>query len=218
MNSAPKIVIDPLYAASIKYWVLLINAREALLETRSFYRKGSFRNRCHIYGANGLLRLSIPLQHGKHQRSHMDEVLISYDHPWQKLHWESLSIAYRSSPFFVYYEEGLVPFFQKKTVGLLDFNMALMEHIAGLIGLVRMPDLTSEYNENYDADWKDLRDAIHPNPLKDIISGFVSTTSYLQVFSSKLGYIPDLSILDLLFHKGPATMDYLQKETSVEWP
>lgn len=210
METRDKIVIDPLYAPCISFWAVLAQAGSVLVDGKSFYRKGSYRNRCHIYGANGLLRLSVPLEHGKHQRRTMDAVTISYDHPWQRLHWESLSIAYRSTPYFEYYESGLEPFYSGRYETLMAFNLALSEHLAGLLGLPWDVEFAEEYLESYDGR-VDLRDCFHPRrpPVT------ASMEPYRQVFSPKLGFLPDLSILDLLFHKGPAAGQYLGE--GVRW-
>jgi hypothetical protein len=210
-----KIVIDPLYAPPVGWWAMVLKAEEVLIETRSWYRKGSYRNRCHIYGANGLLRLSVPLQHGKQQRSRIDEVCISYDHPWQKLHWESLCIAYRSSPYFEYYEEGLLPFYTEKKASLMDYNLALVAHISDLLSIQTRFATTDEYQDQYSRDWLDLRERFHPGATG---AGRVAVEMmpYRQVFSPKLGFLADLSIYDLLFHKGPESLEYLKTSVNIQ--
>ncbi len=203
-----KVVLDSHYAASIAWWKIAAKAEEVLIEEHSFFRKGSYRNRTHIFGANGQLRLSIPLKKGKQQRSTMQSVQISYDHEWQKLHWESLCSAYRSSPYFEFYEAELKPLFEQEVVFVKDFNSKLANELKTLIGVSNKWDATLTYQEEYDG-FHDFREIIHPNSKKDIVTDQLSFPEYIQVFSHKLGFIPNLSILDLLFNLGPASLDYL---------
>ncbi|MCP4120644.1 MAG: WbqC family protein [Bacteroidetes bacterium] len=202
-----KIVIDSHYAPSIESMILLARADDIVLETQSFFQKGSYRNRCHIYGANGLLRLSIPLRHGKNQRKRISEVEISYDHPWQSLHWESLCAAYRSSPYFEFYEDDLLPLYEQKEKYLLDFNQHLMKIVSGLLGIDYHPELSTQYEEAY-PNYLDMRERIHPNPAKND-TGCSILKPYIQVFGRKHGFLPNLSVFDLLFHEGPAALTYL---------
>ena len=216
MDSGLKILIDPLYAPCLSYWALLIKANDILIESKAHYQKGSYRNRCHIYGANGLLRLTVPLRHGKDQHAGMDAVKISYDHPWQSLHWESIAIAYRSSPFFEFYEDDLADLYQHHVDDLCTFNLKIMNRISNLIGLELNVSRTSSYVDHYGDDVLDLRDAFQPNVKKDLSRHLIEIQPYRQVFSPRLGFISDLSIYDLLFHKGPASVEYLEKEIMVD--
>lgn len=208
-----KVVLDSHYAPCLNWWKLFLEAEEVFLEQHSFIRKGSYRNRCHIYGANGLLRLSIPIKKGKSQRSTIDNVEISYDHDWHKLHWESLCSAYRSSPYFEYYEDELAPFYEKQYEHLFQFNLELISALKDLLGIEKNIQLTEEYQLSFDG-VEDFREIIHPNLQKDSVHQTIESNSYPQVFDQKYGYIENLSILDLLFNEGPSAIAYLQ---SMEW-
>jgi hypothetical protein len=204
-----KVIVDSHFAASITWWKVVAQAEEVWIEEASFFRKGTYRNRCHIYGANGLLRLSIPLKKGKHQRSTLQDVQISYDHEWQKLHWDSLCSAYRSSPYFEYYEFELQPIFETRFPLLKDFNRALSTTLKKLLGLQGNWHYTERYSAEYEAEIVDYRELIHPQKDKNPVENQFKYPEYIQVFSSKLGYIPNLSILDVLFNLGPDTRNYL---------
>ncbi len=206
-----KVLLDSHYAPSLTWWTLAANADEILIEKKSYYRKGSYRNRCHIFGANGLLRLSIPLQRGKHQRSIIDEVQISNDHPWQKIHWESLCAAYRSSPYFEFYEHEFETFYTQMFESLFDFNDQLMRLIASLMSLPTPMECTGSFKLDYRDELLDFREVVHPNPNKQPEKLKFNFEEYIQVFSAKSGFIADLSILDLLFNLGPASLEYLKK-------
>ncbi len=212
------IVLDSHYAPNIAWWALAIRADEVLIEQHSYLRKGSYRNRCHIYGANGMLRLSVPIVKGNKNRSTMQSVNISYDHEWQKMHWESLCSAYRSSPFFEYYEDEFEGFYSSKVDSLLDFNLKLTQQIAELLGVNQSFQLTDQYGMSYDEEWLDVREIIHPNENKNGIKTWFDFPKYLQVFNSKWGFISNLSILDALFNLGPATLAYLENEVVINLP
>lgn len=202
MSNDRNIILDCLYAPPVSYWLAMVDSGMVMLEDSSFYRKGSYRNRCHIYGANGLLRLSVPLIKGKHQRAVLKEVLISYDHPWQELHWQSLCSAYRSSPYFEFYEDELRDIYSIRFEKLIELNLCLMEFFCKHLHL-SLPDLfTGKYAEDHHGGWTDLRERIRPGGNPDQLE-------YPQVFGHKHGFIPDLSVFDLLFNLGPAARQYL---------
>ena len=195
-----------------------MQAEAVLIEKHSFLRKGTYRNRCHIYGTNGLLRLSIPISKGKGQRSLIKDVNISYDHEWQKLHWESMCAAYRSSPFFEFYEDDFCEMYKKETTSLIEFNMQMINQIKSLLGISQPWSFTDAYSLAYDKDWRDAREIIHPNASKNAIGGALDYPPYLQVFESKLGFLGNLSILDALFNLGPSTVDYLLNDIKITFP
>ncbi|MEZ5008970.1 MAG: WbqC family protein [Chitinophagales bacterium] len=210
-----KLVLDCHYAPSIAWWSLAAKADEVSIEQHSYFRKGSYRNRCHVYGANGLLRLSIPLKKGKGQRSTMKDVQISYDHDWRKLHWESLCSAYRSSPFFEFYEMEFQALYELELSSLMDYNLHFINQVKALLGLKAEWPLTTKYEMNLEQGIIDAREIIHPNEAKNILSDRIDMPEYLQVFAEKHGFIGNLSIMDLLFNLGPESLDYLQNQVKI---
>ena len=211
-----KLVIDSLYAAPVAVWSKMAQAEKVIIEGHSFYEKGSYRNRCHIYGANGLLRLSVPIRHGKQQRTPIHAVEISYDHPWQNLHWQSLCAAYRRSPFFEFYEDDLIDLYQDRTSLLLDYNQRWNERLAELMQLDITFGKTGAYREMYDSDYVDGRNRSQPKRGGGTWDKELSFPDYPQIFAPKHGFLPNLSILDLLFHKGPESASYLLREVSAD--
>jgi hypothetical protein len=166
--------------------------------------KRSFRNRAHILGANGLLRLSIPLETGKHQHSAMKEVRISYNQPWQKIHWQSLTSAYRRSPYFEFYEDKIRHLYTEPTEFLLGYNKAFITAIAGILKTELVIEDAGSYKATMEGEVKDLRSFIVPGKT---LSGL---NPYTQVFSDRFPFESDLSVLDLLFNLGPESRDYLE--------
>lgn len=160
--------------------------------------KQSIRNRCEIYGANGRLRLTIPKQRKGSSKTIIKKIKISYKEDWQKIHWNAIKSAYNSSPFFEYYQDKIVTFFKKKECNLVDFNNKLQEVILDLLEENKYPDFTTSYHHK--TDFTDLRQ--HDFMLE-------KSSKYNQVFMEKHGFIPNLSILDLLFNLGPESSSYL---------
>ena len=128
-------VICPAYLPNVAYFAYLTKQETSYFATDTHYQKQTFRNRSEIYGANGKLNLIIPIIHKKQTFQLDQDVEISYEINWQKEHWKSICSAYRSSPFFEYYEADLDPFFDKKTKSLFDFNLSLIEKIMMLLEL-----------------------------------------------------------------------------------
>ena len=119
-------------------------------------------------------------------------------------HWRSLKTAYNASPFFLHYEDKLFPFYSKKYEYLLDNNLEILEMILNFLKIKRKILITDQYNKSF-SNTMDLREKIHPKKEEMTI-----TPRYSQVFEEKHGFIPNLSIVDLLFNQGPETIHYLR--------
>ena len=190
--------VCPAYLPNIHYMAWVVSQKEIALVTHNPYQKQTFRNRTEIFGANGKLKLTIPIVHSKTKERQIDEeVAIYYENSWQKDHWKSLEAAYRSSPFFEFYEDDFYPFYHQKFEKLMDFNITLIQKVLSLIDaevkLLPKEKITDEFNHLIIAKHKVKKENPH----------------YHQVFQSKHGFINNLSILDLLFNLGPQSMEYL---------
>lgn len=197
------ITLSAAYLAPIVHYALIAQHESYAIDAHEHFVKQSYRNRAEIYGANGKLNLIVPLQKRKN-RIPMHAIEISYEEKWQRLHWRSFESAYRLSPYFEYYEDEFLPFYENKEhTKLLDFNLALEDKIKSLLGLNQARQLTEKYEEQE----VDYRQLIHPkHELEQIEFPY-----YIQVFTEKYGFIPNLSVLDLLFNLGPASSDYLKE-------
>ena len=198
-------VVAPLpYTGSIGMWAFMTTAQTLIIEQYDYYQKQTLRNRTHIHGANGKLILSIPIKHlGKigHQYYHTVEIENSF--PWQKQHWKSIQSAYRSSPYFEFYEDDLAVLYKTKFSSLYTFNKAYFELLLKLLGWKP----TVKYSESYETTpaATDIRAQIEQkNSTLDL------ALKYTQVFENKNGFIPNLSIIDLLFNEGPNALTLLK--------
>lgn len=203
-----KLIVPACYLAPVSWFMTLTQHadREILIESFEHFPKQTYRNRTSIFGANGRLDLYIPVQKGKGIHTVMKDVRISHHADWQRLHWMSLQTAYRSSAYFEFYEDDLAPFYEKKHTFLLDYNWQLTALILKLLKLDIALKSSESYETNYAPDM-DFRDRIHPKkPPVQVVQ------AYRQVFSDRFGFLPDLSIVDLLFNHGPQSIRYLQPE------
>lgn len=206
-----KALIELHYLPSIQYLSQIIVHDHIVIEQQENYQKGSYRNRCHLAGANGLLRLSVPLAGGKNQQQPIDEVGIDNSQDWQTQHWRSIQSAYGKTPFFEHYADEFRPFFQKQYTLLFEWNRDLLLQILEALDIETTISWTKEYNLAPPVGVKDLRNSISP---KDTNTKAFSPMKYPQAFEQKNGFLANLSILDLIFCMGPQTIQILESALS----
>ena len=193
-----QICLSLAYLAPVEYYTALVKAETVFLENCDYYVKQTYRNRCHIAAANGPMALSIPVEKSSAEKVLTRDIRISEHNDWQIQHWRSIESAYNSTPFFEYYKDDLLPFYEKKWDFLWDFNTEIQSKILELLDVQPTILLTKEYKVTLDENSLDLRESIHPkkeNP-------FGTSKTYYQVFEQRLGFQPNLSIIDLLFNMG----------------
>lgn len=201
MNS----LILPTYFPSISHFAVIAQSDTITFEMEDNFQKQTNRNRTYIYSPNGIQLLNIPVKHSKEAHAKTKDILIENDFDWQKQHFKSLEAAYRSSPFFEYFEDDIIPIFEKKHTFLMDLNFEVLEIITKCMRMKFEFEKTTEYFRET-SDFADLR--YLANGKKDINS----FEKYTQVFDDKHGFINNLSILDLLFNEGKFTLDYLKNQ------
>ena len=201
-----KILIHPSYFPSILQMVAVSHANEVILEVHGNYQKQTYRNRTYIAHNNGKLLLNIPVKHNKTGiRQQMKSVIIENDFPWQSHHWKSIQTAYRTSPFFEYYEDDLQSIFTKPASGLLDLNIQIFDFLCDLLGITVSVSQTQEYEHSPNI--IDLRSLIEVKS-----SANYKFQTYTQVLQEHHGFLPNLSVLDLIFNEGPNALSYLEAQ------
>lgn len=208
MTLKKSVILSMAYFPPVQYFSAILEHEIYLIEKFENYTKQTYRNRCTIGSANGPLDLVIPVKKTSPGKTPVTEVKIDNDYRWQKLHWRALVSAYRNSPFFEFYEEEFRPFYNSTFENLFDYNLHLLETVLSLLEIDKQPRFTNKFMRSYSYDHSDLRHSIHP---KKSISGF-HDMPYSQVFMTKHGFIPGLSIADLLFNTGPAALEYLSQK------
>lgn len=200
------ILLPSAYLAPIQYYskLLLCAPDTAYIEGNDNYAKQTYRNRCVIADANGPLALTIPTEKAAEGKCLMRDIRISDHGNWRHQHWNALEAAYRHTPFFLYYEDDFRPFYEKKIEFLYDFNLQLTELVCSLIGLGVRLKTTEGYRHNPD-EMADFRHVITPKVSWEEDKDF-HPADYYQVFKEKHGFIPNLSIVDLLFNMGPESI------------
>ena len=204
------IVLHPTYFPSMVSFVCIAQAQTVTFEVCGNYQKQTYRNRMYIYGANGKLPLTIPVIYSQNNRQLYRDIVISEDSNWQDLHWKSIQSAYSGSPFFEFYQDDIEPLYTQKYKYLLDFNFRCLEVVYDCLQIPFEYHTTKSYNKSIEGciDYRFLADSRNEKeqPFKP----------YVQVFDDKHGFIPNLSILDLICNEGPNALMYLEAQP-LQW-
>lgn len=192
------------YLAPIEYYFYIINKKDITIDVYENFVKQTYRNRACILSPNGIQNLTVPLVKAR-QRKLTKNMLISYDDNWRKMHWKSLEAAYRSSPYFEYYEDEFFPFYhEKKYKYLIDLNWNIQGKIIELLNI----DVNFSKSEQYISEdlQNDFRDRFSPK-----VNTQLQFKQYIQVFGDRNGFAPNMSIVDLLFNEGPNSVNYIKE-------
>lgn len=203
----PSILLSAAYFPPVSWMAVAIQNPLLMIEQHETYPKQTFRNRCYISTASGVQGLSVPVKRIQGNHSKTKDIIIDNNLNWQQLHWRSITTAYNKSPYFLYYRDIIETIIMHRHKTLLELDI---EIITNLINILRIKPKQLELSQTYEkvSLHKDLRNAFNPknDPFQLIIGEF---PRYIQVFEEKTGFLPDLSILDLLFNLGPDTTSYL---------
>lgn len=188
--------ISTAYLGPVQQYSKMFHFPEVRIETSENYLKQSYRNRCIIAGANGPLPLSVPIVKPDTLKCLTKDIRISDHGNWRHLHWNAIVSAYNSTPFFEYYEDDFVPFYEKKYEFLFDFNEELRMLICQLLDIQPQIQYTTSFEADVENDFRWI------SPKQDIADPSFLLKPYYQVFQDKHGFLPNLSIIDLLFNTG----------------
>ena len=200
-------LLSSAYCAPIQWFQKLNRYDAVVIEQHDNFLKQTFRNRCVIATANGTQTLTIPVEKSDGDKCLMRDIRISDHGNWRRLHWNALATAYGDSPFFDYYADDLRPFYEQRFAFLLDFNMQMTAKLCELLDITPNISLSEEYVKDVESGVDDFREVIrpkHPMPDADFIP-----KPYYQVYAQRHGFIPNLSILDLLFNMGNEAVFFL---------
>lgn len=189
------------YLPPVEYFQKIISAKTIAIEKYEYFVKQTYRNRCVILGPNGRQTLSIPLIN-THEKTVISEKKISYVENWQQRHWRSITTAYANSPYFIYFKDELNMFYEKKIEFLLEYNTEILSALLKILKIKTEIGFTDVFEKEIT---NDFRNSVSPkNKLKTEMFN-----PYPQVFSEKYSFMPNLSIIDLLFNKGPDSVKCL---------
>ena len=207
------VLLSTTYFGPVQWYQKLYRAEHVQIEQWESFQKQTYRNRCLIATTQGIQALTVPIE--RLSVNYIKDIRISDHGNWRHLHWNALQSAYGESPFFDYYQDDIRPFFEKNWDFLLDFNEAIRLKMCELIEIQPKVSFTEGYTSISSINYKqstinireDYRSAIRPkNPEAD---PDFEAKAYYQVYQQKHGFLPNLSILDLLFNMGPESIFYL---------
>lgn len=195
------IVSSSLTFPNIGWWMQVVHADKLLTDTGEHFQKMSYRNRYRVGGSNNSILLTVPLTNGRDQHIPVKDVLIHNKENWQVQHWRTLTSVYRRSPYFEHYEGMLQRLFETRYELLADLNRDALQWVMAQLRLKTELTATEIYEKEYPNEVQDIR---------NVKAGSVVHPKYYQVFEDRTGFLPNLSILDLLFSEGPAAMNILK--------
>lgn len=200
-----KVLLSTAYLPPVHWFAALLAGWEVMLESHETYARQTYRNRCEIATANGKLSLTIPVIKIQGNHTPTTRVIISYQTRWTAVHWGAITSAYTHSPFFLYYRDDLELFYHQPYHNLFTFNLELIQTILRWLKMNISLQLTDRFEKN-PSEGIDLRFLISPKrPFP-----YINFPHYHQVFAERHGFIPGLSIIDLIFNEGPGAVQILQ--------
>ena len=199
------------YLGPVQQYVKMAQYGAIYMEREENYIKQTYRNRCVLAAANGPLTLSVPIVKPDELKCPTKDIRISDHGNWRHLHWNALVSAYNMSPFFEYYADDFAPFYERRFTFLFDFNEALRQLICELIDLQPQVRYTDSYQPTVSHDFRESIRPRHPEP-----DATFRPAPYYQVFQAKFGFLPNLSIVDLLFNMGPESLLVLRQSIVAE--
>ncbi len=205
-------VLTTAYLPPVEYFYAIAHSDRVLIEVHEAYQKQSWRNRCRILATGGPEDLSIPVVKEERLSRPVRDIRIDYGEPWLQHHIRAFAAAYNHSAFYDYYADDLIPLLERKPVFLFDLNQSLLEKLMSLLDLSVPVTFTETFVKEYP--FFDGRERIQPKYKgESLLAEYGSEQAYYQVFVNRApgaGFIPNLSILDLLSAEGPDAGRFLR--------
>lgn len=199
------------YFPPISYVAAMLNKQVVVVEQYETFPKQTYRNRAVVATANGLLPLSVPVVRTNGNHTYTKDMDICYNENWTAKHWRAIESAYNSSPYFLYYKDDVEAILNKKHRTLLELNMDILAFVFKKLKVAKDIILSTDFVVvDANADIEDYRNRFSPKN-KEIIQ----LSPYDQVFEDRFGFVPNLSILDLLFNMGPDSLGYLKEVAKI---
>ncbi|MGB0165660.1 MAG: WbqC family protein [Luteibaculum sp.] len=199
-----KVVLPTVYFGNLDWHVFALQSGETWIESQENFSKQTLRNRNRILGANGVLDLSIPIKK-KNSKAGIQHMQMDNEAHWRWQHYHAYVSAYRNSPYFEFYQPDLEQLMLDESCeNLWDFNLSCLKLVCRWMKLPFEFNFTSEFQLDYGV--QDFRKAFKPSKQEQ----FFHFPPYLQVFVDRFSFVPNLSILDLVFNLGPESTKYLK--------
>ena len=203
------VLLSTAYLPPIEYIIHCLHFEQIVIEQFETYPKQTYRNRCVIATANGLLHLSIPIKKPNGNHTYTKDIEIDFSGRWNQVHWRAITSAYTHSPYFEHYCDAFETLFTHAPKRLMEFNTELLKLVFRLLKTDIAISYTSEYTVHPE-NITDFRQVIHPKHAIAYPGKPTAFEEYTQTFSNKYNFIPNLSIIDLLFNEGPGALDFLK--------
>ena len=205
-----KLISESHYFPSSIFYIALNGISYIIFDQYECFNKMSFRNRTLLAGSNGMITLSVPIEKGRNQKKPIRDIRISNLDKWQMQHWKTIISCYNRAPWFEFYSDELAGLYGRPFTFLLDWNLTCFEWSIQKLGLKAEASLSTTYLENYPPEeYIDWRDKVLPKNYLDF-----RAIRYGQVFEERTGFLPNLSILDLLFCEGKNALNLLDSGKS----
>lgn len=204
-----KLLIEYQYFGTVNYYKTLFQYLNIEFEEYENYQKGSFRNRTPVPGANGVINLSVPLQKGRDQKALFRDIKIDYRENWMVQHIRTLDACYNRAPFYEFYRDSIRDLLNQEETYLMSLDKKLVQWVLKMLKAKPVISSTERYSLKVQEEIVDARNSILPG--RDLS---IDIPEYAQVFEDRIGFKPNMSILDLLFCQGPASAGLLKSSNS----
>lgn len=206
----PQVLIEPHYLGSLEYFSVLCRAEKITLDIHHHFRKQTYRSRCQISTTNSIQTLSIPVSYSNHMP--FKEVKIDDSQSWRRDHWGAIYSAYGKTPFFEFFSDYFARLYEKQYPYLLDLSVDFLTQCLALLQIKKEIIFSQQFDSEAPAGILDLRNVVDAKSPWHARSLY-RPIAYVQNFGRE--FVPNLSILDLLFCEGKQATIILDKSAII---